>query len=408
MKALRFIESIPRYVLSKAIGTFYQPIFWSRFSCLQYDEVPEPPLPNENWARIKVRYGGICGSDLSIISLHNSPALSPFASFPFTMGHENVGTIAELGPGVQGFTPGERVVVDPVPGCEVRGFTDLCPACQRGDIALCQRLTEGDIAPGLLTGFCRDTGGSWSPYLVAHRSQLLRVPHSVDDENGVMVEPFAVALRAVLHNYPRDEDTVLIVGAGVIGICVVAALRALGSRARVLVLAKYPFQAQAAERYGADQVIRLTRGVDHYQELARALGATLHTPILGKRVVVGGADLVFDCVGSDESLDDALRFTRSGGRMVLVGLAAVPKGVDWTPIWLHEIEIKGSYAYGIESYRGRRVRTFQMALDLMAEGVVDLAPLVTHRFRLEDYPRALATVTNKGRTGVMKAVFTFD
>jgi L-iditol 2-dehydrogenase len=92
VKAIQFIESVPRYLISKIIGPFYQPVFWSPLSCLRYREVPEPPLPNENWAKIKVRYGGICGSDMSTILLHTSPALSAFVSFPFTMGHENVGT----------------------------------------------------------------------------------------------------------------------------------------------------------------------------------------------------------------------------------------------------------------------------------------------------------------------------
>ena len=406
MKAIQFIESVPRYLISKIIGPFYRPIFWSPLSCPQYREVPEPPLPNESWAKIKVRYGGICGSDMNTILLHNSPAISAFVSFPFTMGHENVGTIAEVGSQVKGFREGERVVLDPTLGCQVRGFNHLCPACQRGDTELCERFTEGEIAPGLLSGTCRDTGGSWSPYLVAHASQLFKVLPAVNDENGLLVEPFSVALHAVLGNYPEDEDTVLIIGAGVIGICIVAALRSLGSKARVVVLAKHPFQEEVVNRYGADQVIHLTR--NYYQELAQALGATLRRPLLGKPVVIGGADIVYECIGNGTSLDDGLRFTHSGGRMVLVGAAGTPKGVDWTPIWLNEIDVRGSYIYGTESYRGERIRTFQLALNLMAGGKVDLTPLVTHRFRLEDYKRALAAVANKGKSKVIKAVFAFE
>lgn len=364
MKAIQFVQSIPRYVLSRAISTLYPPILWSRLSCLKYRDVPEPPLPNEDWVKVKVRYGGICGSDMGLIFLHKSPSLSAFVSFPFTVGHENVGTIAELGSEVEGFEVGERVVVDPTLSCEVRGFADLCPACRRGDTNLCQRFAEGAIAPGLLIGNCHDTGGSWSPLFAAHKSRLFRVPASVSDENGVMVEPFAVALHAVMRNFPRDDEVVLVVGAGVIGIFVVAALRALGS--------------------------------------------TLHKPLLGKRVMVGGADLVFDCVGSGGSIDDALRFTRSGGRMVLVGAAALPTGIDWTPLWLNEIEVKGSYIYSTELYQGKRMRTFQVALALMTEGVVDLAPLVPHKFKLEDYRRALASVPKKGRSGVIKSVFALD
>jgi len=118
--------------------------------------------------------------------------------------------------------------------------------------------------------------------------------------------------------------------------------------------------------------------------------------------------LVFDCVGSGASIDDALRFARSGGKVVLVGLAALPKGVDWTPIWLNELQIKGSYTYGVELYRGQRIHTFQVALNLMAEGKVDLAPMVTHKFRLEEYRQALATVARKGQSGAIKAVFAFE
>lgn len=406
MKAIQFIGSVRLWLISKIIGPFYPPIFWSTLSNLRYREVPEPPLPNENWARIKVRYGGICSGDMNIVLPRVSPVLSAFISFPCTMGHENVGTIAQLGSQVKGFREGERVVVDPTLGCQVRGFTDLCLACQRGDTGLCERFTEGEIAPGLLTGLCPDTGGSWSPYLVAHASQLLKVPPAVNDENGVLVEPFSVALHAVLGNYPQDEETVLIIGAGVIGICIVAALRSLGSKARVIVLAKHPFQEEVIKRYGADKVIHLRR--DYWQELAQALGATIRQPLLGKPAVVGGADIVYDCVGSGTSLDDGLHFTHSGGKMVLVGSAGTLKGVDWTPVWFNEIDVSGSYIYGMESYRGERIRTFQLALNLMAEGKVDLASLVTHRFQLADYKRALAAVANKGRSEVVKAVFAFE
>jgi len=303
---------------------------------------------------------------------------------------------------------GERVVVEPILGCRVRGLAQLCPACERSEHSLCQRFREGRLAPGFLTGFCRDTGGSWSPSFIAHSSQLFQVPAEVDDENGVMVEPLAVALHAVMGNWPSNGDVVLVIGAGVIGLAVVAALRALGSRTRVLVLAKYPFQEEAARRYGADETIRLGGGLSHYGKLAEALGATLHRPLLGKPMAMGGADLVYDCVGSGRSLDEALRFTRGGGRMVLMGTAATLREVDPTPLWFKEVRVSGSWIYDHELYQGRQMRTFQVALELMAEGKVNLAPLVTHKFKLEEYRQALAAVVGRSRTGVIKAVFTFE
>ena len=403
MHALQFDDSIPRYVLAKSLGWLLPSVYWSGLGCLRYRDVPEPPLPGPDWVRVRVRYGGICGSDLNTITLHDSPSTSAYASFPFTLGHENVGTIAELGPAVEGFAVGERVVVEPLLGCAVRGFADPCPACARGDPAVCERRTEGTVGAGTFTGYCAGTGGSWSPNFVAHQSQLLRPPEEVNDENALMSEPFSVALHAVLRNPPPEGGTVLVLGAGVVGLCVVAALRALDYSNRVIVVAKHPFQAELARRYGADEMLR--PGDD--EALAEALSACLHRPLLGKPLVSGGAEVVYECVGSDASLDTAIRFTREGGTMVVLGLAAIPKGIDWAPIWLKEIAVQGSYAYGFETWRGRRVRTMQLALDLMAQGKVDLASLVTHRFRLEDYRKALAMATHKSRHHLVKAVFAF-
>ncbi len=407
MKAVQLVISIPRYLLTKAVGAVYPPVFWGPLAMLRYREVPEPALPGPQWVKIKTRYGGICGSDMHTVFSKDSPALSVFVSSPFTLGHENLGTIAEIGDQVEGFAPGDRVVADPLLPCATRGIEELCEFCQQDEFSLCQNFAEGDLAPGLSIGWCRDTGGSWGPYFFAHQSQLFCVPESVSDENALMVEPFSVTLHSVMRNFPDDDDTVLILGSGVVGLCTVAALRTLGSSARLIVVAKYPFQGEMARRFGADEVIYLREG-DYFQAVAEATGGKLHKPVLGKRLLVGGADVVYECVGSESSIDDSLRFTRSGGTMVLVGLAAIPKRVDWTPIWLNELTIKGSVWSGMETFQGRRVRTFQLALEWMAADKLDLAPMVTHRFRLDDYRRALAVTADKGRHRVVKSVFVFD
>jgi len=407
MKAVQLVISIPRYLLTKAVGAVYPPIFWGPLAMLRYREVPEPALPGPQWVKIRTRYGGICGSDMHTVFSKDSPALSVFVSSPFTLGHENLGIIAEIGDQVEGFVPGDRVVADPLLPCATRGIEELCEFCQQDEFSLCQNFAEGDLAPGLSIGTCPDTSGSWSPCFVAHQSQLFRVTESVSDENAVLVEPFSVALHSAMRNFPADDDTILVLGAGVVGLCTVAALRALGSGARVIVVAKYPFQGEMARRFGADEVIYLREG-DYFQAVAEATGGKLYKPVLGKRVLVGGADIVYGCVGSEGSIDDALRFTRSGGTVVLMGLAAIPKRVDWTPIWLNELTIKGSVWSGMETFQGRRIRTFQLALEWMAEGKLDLAPMVTHRFRLDDYKRALAVTADKGRHRVVKSVFVFD
>jgi threonine dehydrogenase-like Zn-dependent dehydrogenase len=404
MQALAFDYTIPRYVAGKALGRITPSVYWSGISCLRYLDVPEPLLPGPDWARVDVKYGGICGSDLGLITLEPSTALAGVSSFPFVMGHENVGTISELGTEVDSFAPGDGVVVEPLLGCTARGFADSCLPCGRGDAAICERRTEGTVAAGPMTGFCATTGGSWSSKFVAHRSQLVRIPEGVSDENALLVEPFATGLRGVVRNLPSADAQALVLGSGVVGICVVAALRLLGDGIRIVVVAKHPFQAELANRYGADVVV--PPGDD--EGLADALGARLHPYIMSSSLVSGGADAVYDCVGSDASLDTAVRFTREGGSAVMLGQVAIPRAIDWTSLWYKEISFRGSYAYGWETWQGRRERTFRIAMDLLQAGDVDLAPLITHRFRLPEYRRALRMATHKLRHGLVKAIFTFD
>lgn len=414
MKAIQFRIPVPRTLVEPArnielaLGKLYPPIFWGGLSCA-HTEVPEPQLPAQDWVKIKTRYGGICGSDVSGIHLQSSPYYSVFTSSPFTFGHENVGRIAAIGSQVRDWQVGERVVVEPTLWCKPRGISELCPNCARGEINLCERRTAGDIAPGIMTGYCRDTGGSWGAYFVAHESQLYRIPENVTDENALLVEPFGVGLHAVLQDLPADEETILVIGAGAIGLLTIAALRVLGSHARILVLARYPFQARAALKLGATEIIPAGRGRDYYAEIAGRTGARIHTPLFGKRVIEGGVDRTFECVGSDPALDDALRLTRSGGRVVLVGVPGIPKTVDWTAIFIKELDVRGSYIYNhAEPFCGKKWKAFDLALDLMQRGELDVGWMVTHKFRLDDYGRAFRLLEQRGAGEVIRAVYEFD
>lgn len=401
MKAVQFHTSVPRFVLGKLAGAVRRSAYIGPLGSTRLRDVADPVPPGPEWAVVRVRMGGICGSDLHTIFLDSSPSMSVMASLPFTLGHENVVEVERPGPAIQGLAPGQRAVVDPVLACAVRGIHPPCEACRQGEPQLCRHFTDGCLAPGLITGSCRDTGGSWSERFLAHASQLVAVPEGLSDEAALMAEPFAVALHPVLRFPPGAGETALIIGAGTVGLCTVAALRATGSRARVVVAARYPRQAEMARALGADEVVSGSAG-QRDRQLAAALGARLLKPIMGKPVPVGGADVTFECVGSAASIDDALRFTRPGGRVVLLGLASLPRGVDWSPIWLKELELKGSFCYGFESWEGRRVRTIQLGLELMAAGKVDLAPLVTHRYPLARWREAVEAASRKGAYGAIK------
>ena len=174
----------PRYLLMRAGAKRVKGLDTGRFSPLQLEKRPEPKLPTPEWVRVRPLLSGICGSDLGTLSAENSPYFSPITSPPFVLGHEVLGEV------VRRTTPalraGERVVVEPALGCAVRGIEPPCAYCASGRYALCVNVAKGDILPGIQTGFCGDTGGGWSEgTLVAHPSQLHRVPDEVSDEAAV-------------------------------------------------------------------------------------------------------------------------------------------------------------------------------------------------------------------------------
>lgn len=129
--------------------------------------------------------------------------------------------------------------------------------------------------------------------------------------------------------------------------------------------------------------------------------------MIGKKVMVGGFEKVFDCVGSDKSVDESLRFTKQSGTMILVGLAAIPKGVDWTPIWLKEIKLTGAYCYSMEVIDGIEDSTYRHALRLIETGLINTSALVTHIFDITDYAAAIEAASNKRQFKSTKVLFKF-
>lgn len=160
MKAIQFEATTGRYLFGLALRNLIPGILLSGLSCTHETDTAEPTLPAEDWVKIKTRYGGICGTDMKSIHLDISMYYSPLASTSFILGHENVGTIVEVGAQAGEWQAGQRVVVEPTLWCKPRGFDDLCEFCARGEINHCLRVTEGNLSPGLQIGACADTGGS--------------------------------------------------------------------------------------------------------------------------------------------------------------------------------------------------------------------------------------------------------
>jgi threonine dehydrogenase-like Zn-dependent dehydrogenase len=396
--ALLYRKSVPRYLLMRAGTKRIKGLETSRFSPLQLEEIPEPKLPTPEWVRVRPLLSGICGSDLGTLSSENSPYFSPLTSPPFVLGHEVMGVVAEDN---GDFRTGERVVLEPALGCEVRGIDPPCPYCAAGRYALCVNVAKGAISPGIQTGFCRDTGGGWSEgTLVAHPAQLHRVPEDLADEAAVAVEPLACAVHAALKMDPGPDETALVIGAGSVGLFVVAALRQLTRAGRVICVAKHERQRKEASRLGADEVVHPYK---IYEELPTMLGTEVYKPELGKPVVMGGANKVFECVGAAGTMEDAVRLARPGGEVALVGMPSARSRLDLTALWYKEVSLAGAYAYGVEDFRGDRLQSFELALRIAPE--ISLETMVGPRFKLRHYREAIATARASGRNGHIKVVF---
>lgn len=379
MRALLFERKVAKYAAATVAGRL-APGRGARVGPLRLaGDLDEPDLPPATgWHRVRPRLAGICGSDLATIDGRSSRYFEPIVSFPFVPGHEVVGDLDD----------GTRVVVEPVLNCEARGITPLCAGCAKGDNGNCERIGFGHLEPGLQTGFCADTGGGWGLVLVAHESQLHPVPPEMSDEAAVLVEPTACAVHAVEDAEIDSGDTVLVIGAGTLGLLTIAALRSgPGPRPSTLIaVAKHPEQRALATSLGADVVVA---GGEARRAVRRATRSLENGSVL-----TGGADVVFDCVGSAASVADALAVTRPKGRIRLVGMAGNTQ-VDLTPLWHKELSLQGAYAY--------RHETFAAAFDLVAEARLDR--LVSATYTLDRYREAIEHAANAGSRGSVKIAF---
>ena len=405
MKAISFAAPIPTYLATQVAGRLSERWLVGPHACTRYADVATPDLPGQDWVRIRTVLGGICGSDLAIVALEASPSTSPFSSFPFVIGHENVGVIEACGTSVRGFGVGDRVTVNPLLCCEPRGITPSCAACAGGHHSRCDHFTDGAIAPGMFIGTTRALGGSWGEHFVAHQSQLVSVADGVSDTAAVMTEPFACCVHAVRGAMPEAGQHVLVIGAGTMGLLMVAALKALVPGCRVTTLARHPFQARHAEHLGATRTV-MARG-DYLGELAESAGTRLLKPILGRPIGVGGFDAVFVCISSTRGVEDAMRFARAGATIVLLGNATTLKGLDWTPLWIKELTFRGTLAYGSHGHGGASINAFNEAAALIADGRAPLGGLVTHEFPLARYTDALQMARAKGSGESVKVAFRF-
>jgi len=384
MQALVFERKPARYAAA-ATASRVIPGAGAGVGPLQRRDVDPPSLPGPDWQTVRPRLTGICGSDLATVEGRSSRYFEPLVSFPFVPGHEVVG-IDEAG---------HRVALEPVLGAAARNEPMPFPGAAPGDGHDYGYLLGGDIDRGIQIGFCASTGGGWGEALVAHQSQLHPVPDHLSDEAAVMLEPAAGGVHAALAARVQPGDSVAVLGTGTMGLCSLAALRALTAAGTVIATAKYPHQRDLAAQLGADIVV-------DPREARRAVRRFAGCRMLGD-YLSGGVDVTIDAVGNPGSITDAIAITRPRGRVVLLGMPHAAR-LDLTGLWHREIELVGAYTYGTENLPdGSATTSFALAFELVASA--NLERLVSARYPLPRYREAIAHAAEAGARGAVKVVF---
>ncbi len=369
-------------------------------------EVADPGFLLPDWVVCKPRLTGICGSDAKQVFMDwgemsaDNPMID-FSSFPHILGHEVVADVVALGPEAEGLEIGDRVVLNPWLSCAPRGVSPLCPACRAGDLSLCWNFRAPPIAPGIHSGTSRDASGGYATLMPAHDTMLFRVPDAIPDEIAVFADPFAVSLHAVTRHAPPPGGRVLVYGAGALGSCAVAILRALHPDVEIGVVARFASQANLAQKLGAARVFAHEPITALIESVSDWSGGVLHGHHALPMAYPGGVDVVYDTISKRESLEVSCRVLKARGAIVKAGVHG-PTQWEWTPLYFKEISWAGSNAFGIEEVEGVRQHGVQHYLDLVSAGRIDLSPMLTHTFPLDEWRAGFGALADQERSGAIK------
>lgn len=395
MRAIYVEKNLPKMLAVKALRPMWPGVIWSPLSPAEIVDLPEPALPGPDWLRVQNEQCGVCASDISLLKVKADPQVAP-AALPgntrFYLGHEVVGRVIEVGPKVSRFQVGDRVVMESRftgPNCHTQRIDPTCQQCAQDRERLCENASAGLGPVG--------AGGGWGDRYTAHESQVWPVPKDLSADQAAMVEPTAVALHGVLRRSPEPSERVLIVGAGIIGLLTLAVVKVVEPDARVSVMARYPHQQKAAQKLGADQVIS---DADPYQAVAEATDGKYYQAPMNRGMILGGFEVIYDCVGSQDTIYNSLRWARAGGAVVLVGIDLGELKVDLNPIWYQEVDLIGSHTFGMEDWRGQHRHTFDWVIEMMQEGLVHPDELITHRYPLDEIKRAIEVAEDKSQQSI--------
>ena len=318
---------------------------------IEFHEV-EKPAPQPGEVLIQVRRIGVCGSDI-----HVYHGLHPYTSYPVVQGHEVSGTVAEVGEGVQGFQPGDKVVFMPQVTC------GECYPCRHGMYHICDNLK--------VMGF--QTGGAAQEYFPVPAEMVLKLPAAISLDQAAMVEPISVAVHALSRAGSVAGLKVVVLGAGAIGNLVAQVARASGAAA-VMITDISDYKLDKARQCGVDLAINTSK---------EDLGAAIRQHFGPDK-----ADLILECVGVQPTITQAVANARKGSTIIVVGVFGKKPEVDLGLVQDRELSLVGTLMY--------QKRDYERAVELVAGGDLCLDPLITHRFNFKDYLQAYHAIEASG------------
>lgn len=317
---------------------------------IEFKEVPVPEI-TERQVLVKIMRIGICGSDI-----HVYHGLHPYTSYPVVQGHEVSCLVEKVGKNVRKFKPGDKVTIEPQVSC------GHCYPCTHGLVNICNELK--------VLGF--QTTGTASDYFAVSADKLVKLPDDMGFNEGAMIEPLAVGVRAIQKGGEIKGRNILVFGAGPIGNLTAQVARGMGASG-VMIVDLNDFRLSIAGHCGIDYTVNPERQ-DISQELQGAFGPD-------------GADLIVECVGVNKTMDMAIELSRKGTDIVVVGVFGDKAAINMGMVQEKELRLFGIARYIIED--------FQTAIDLVTDGRIKLLPLISHEFGFYEYTKAYRHIDEK-------------
>jgi L-iditol 2-dehydrogenase len=305
------------------------------YNRLEYREVAEPAIGPDDLL-VNVKACGICGSDV-----HGFDGSTGRRIPPVIMGHEAAGVVAEVGSQVRGWQPGERVTLDSSIYC------GQCRYCRKGKINLCDRRRVLGVS---CAEFRQD--GAFAEYVAVPQQSVYRLPDALSFEHAALVEPVSIAVHAAGRPTIKLNDSVVVVGAGMIGLLVVQALRAAGC-GHIIALDVEPSRLDLARQVGAN------------------VGLRADAPDVVNQVLEhqdGGADLVFEAVGTPPAFQLAIECARKGGALTLIGNVSPTVVLPLQRVVTRELTLYSSC---------QSTGEYPACLDMMARGAIKVESLIS-------------------------------